>query len=409
MASHGPSIAIVGGGLGGFATAAALQKVGFDVEVFERTRELGEIGSGINVSQQAIKGLYASGLAGRLDPIGNRIENQIHRSMYTGEQLSKTELMRTDAVEGRFTAPYYAFHRRDLLDALAGAVDPSRVHLNHLLVDLSESKDGVELVFENGVRRTFDFVIGADGIRSRVREALYGEQPAEFTGQVAWRALVSADVVGRDILGPNVYSWVGKGSHVMTYYVRGREQVNLTTQLDSDEWVGEGWSIPGDAEELRAAFPELAPTLRKIIDSVDVTLKWGLFGRQPSFDWGHGRVQLIGDAAHPMLPNAGQGASQAFEDAYVLSRWLDAGRDDPEQAFASFRNVRIPRAHAVQRQSLANSKLVHAGDWEQRQAAFEERKKSGDTPLGMSWIYDYEPEREWNIRQEYPLSTPLTL
>ena len=190
-----------------------------------------------------------------------------------------------------------------------------------------------------------------------------------------------------------------------SYYVRGRAMVNLTTQLDSDEWVGEGWSIPGDPDELRAAFPELAPELRSLFDNIAVTLKWGLFGRRPSFDWGERRVQLIGDAAHPMLPNAGQGASQAFEDAYVLARWLDAGRDDIAAAMAGFRDVRIPRAHAVQRQSFLNSKLVHAGDWEQRQQAFEARKRSGDTPLGMSWIYDYEPAEEWSIRREYPLSS----
>lgn len=230
------------------------------------------------------------------------------------------------------------------------------MHLNHRLTGLTEDAAGVELLFENGRRESFDLVIGADGIRSRVREVLYGDQPVKFTGHVAWRALVDADVVGRDLLGPNVYSWVGRGSHVMT--VRGRELVNLTTQLDSDEWVGEGWSIPGDPEELRAAFPDLAPELRLLLDNVDFTLKRGLFGRQPSVDWGHGRFQLIGEAAHPMLPNAGQGSSQAFEDAYVLARWLDAGRDDPEAALAAFRNVRIPRAHAVQRQSLLNSSFM---------------------------------------------------
>ncbi|MDF3305345.1 FAD-dependent monooxygenase [Rhodococcus sp. T2V] len=406
--SDSPSIAVVGGGLGGLATAIALTVRGFEVDVFERTSQLGEVGAGINISPQATKALQAIGLGTRLAEVGNPITGQIQRSMYTGDELVETGLAKNGNAADRFGAPYYTFHRADLLDVLADALDSSRVHLGHRCVGVVEENDGVVLQFDGRTDRRADIVIGADGIHSQVRRHLYGEEdPPQFTGQMVWRAQLDGKSLPSGLLGPHGFcGWIGKGSHMMTYYLRGTDIINITTQSDTEEWVEEGWSIAGDPDEMRASFPGATPQLQQLLDAVTICSKWGLFGRQPSHDWGRGRVQLIGDAAHPMLPNAGQGAAQAFEDAYVLSRWLDALRSDPELALARFRDVRIPRAHAIQRQSLANSKLVHAGDWEQRRQTFEERTRQGDTPLGMNWIYGYEPESEWDTRTVYPLSDP---
>lgn len=403
--SQSPTVAVIGGGLGGLATAIALSKQGFEVDVFERTQQLGEVGAGINISPQATKALRLIGLAEGLDEVGDRVSGQIQRSMYTGEQLVETDLSSPGSAADRFGAPYYVFHRADLLDLLAESVDPSRIHLGHKCVGLTERDDEVLVEFENGNTFAADIVVGADGIHSRVRRYLYGEDDAQFTGQMVWRAQLDAKSLPSDILGPHGFcGWIGKGSHIMSYFLRGSDIINITTQSDSDSWVEEGWSTPGEPADMRACFPGAAPQLQSLLDAVTNCSKWGLFGRQPTSEWGRGRVQLIGDAAHPMLPNAGQGAAQAFEDAYVLSRWLDAYRLDPEAALAGFRNVRVPRAHAIQRQSFANSKLVHAGDWEKRQDTFKERVKTGDTPLGMNWIYGYEPELEWSERREYPLS-----
>ncbi|MFE7837306.1 FAD-dependent monooxygenase [Streptomyces sp. NPDC057474] len=398
-------IAVVGGGLGGLTTAAALSRYGFEVHVFEQATRLGEVGAGINISPQATKALTAMGLGPALAAAGTAATGQIQRSMYTGEQLAETAFTDDDHPTGRFGAPYYVFHRADLLDTLVRALDPARLHLGHRCSDLVEHADGVTLRFENGTAFRAGLVIGADGIHSRVRQYLYGTDEARFTGQMVWRALLDGRSLPEGILGRHGFiGWIGKGCHIMTYYLRGREVINITTQSDADSWVEEGWSVPGDPDRMRACFPGAAPELQLLLDSVTQCSKWGLFGREPSTDWGHDRIQLIGDAAHPMLPNAGQGAAQAFEDAYALARWLNAGRDDPLAALAGFRDVRIPRAHAVQRQSLANSRLVHAGDWERRQELFRARERGGDTPLGMNWIYGYEPEAEWNVRREYPLS-----
>lgn len=395
---------MVGGGLGGLATTIALSRAGFQVDVFERAPQLGEVGAGINISPQAVKALRAMGLGEELEKVGNAVSGYIQRSMYSGEPLAETRFAESGS-SSRYGAPYYTFHRADLVGVLAGAIDPARTHLSHELRDLSEHADGITLQFANGRTHTADVVIGADGIKSRVREYLYGQDDAVFTGQMVWRALVDANKLPPQFLGPHgFYGWIGKGTHVMTYYLRGDRIINITTQADAPGWVAEGWNAVGDPHEMRQQFPGSAAELQQLLDAVTECSKWGLFGRQPTDNWGKGRIQLIGDAAHPMLPNAGQGAAQAFEDAYVLARWLDAERDKPEAALAGFRNVRIPRAHAIQRQSLINSRLVHAGDWEKRQEEFKARERAGDTPLGLGWIYGYEPEQEWNVRKEYPLS-----
>lgn len=394
------SVAVVGGGLGGLAAAVALTRAGFDVDVFERASQFGEVGAGINISPQATKALTGIGLGPALAAAGDRMSGQLQRSMYTGEQLAETVL--GNATGDRYGAPYYVFHRADLLDVLASAVSPGRRHLNHRAVGFEEDGDGVTVIFEHGRRHRADLLVGADGIHSVVRGQLYGREETAFTGQMVWRALVDGSAIPPDTLGPHGFcGWIGRGRHMMTYYLRGRSVVNITTQSDADTWVEEGWSIRGDPDEMRAGFPGAAPDLQVLLDAVTSCSKWGLFGRTPTDEWGTDRVQLIGDAAHPMLPNAGQGAAQAFEDAYVLARWVASSPHDLAAALAGFRNVRIPRAHAIQRLSLANSKLVHAGDWEQRQELFRARERQGDTPLGMGWIYDYEPKQEWSVRREY--------
>ncbi|HWH26421.1 MAG TPA: FAD-dependent monooxygenase [Pseudolysinimonas sp.] len=403
MTTNSPSVAVVGGGLGGMATSVALTRLGFDVEVFEQAPAWGEVGAGINISSNATKALIGMGLGPQLEAVGDRLGGQSMRSLTTNELLSETILTGDPAVARRFTAPYYVFHRADLIGLLAEAAGP--IHLEHRLASLEEHDDGATLEFTNGLRRRFDVVIAGDGIHSTIRRQLYGDDEPVYTGQTAWRAMIDGTEFPPDILGPLGFTgWMGKGAHIMVYHLRGGSLINMTGQADSATWTEEGWSIPADPDSMREVFTGANPILESLLARITTASKWGLFGRMPSNNWGRGRVQLIGDAAHPMLPNAGQGAGSSFEDAYILSRWLDAKRDDPTAALAAFRDIRIPRAHAVQRQTLMNTKLVHSGDWEARQAAFKARESTGDTPLGLGWIYDYEPAEEWDQRVVYPLS-----
>jgi salicylate hydroxylase len=388
-------VAIIGGGLAGLATANALAAFGFDADVFEQAATLKEVGAGINTSPQAVKALRAIGVGDKIAAVANTPLGMFTRNMQTGEPL---EFLDRKPLMQRYGAPAMTFHRADLLEALAGGIDPARIHLNHRLVRIEERSTAVELHFADDARHVADVVIAADGVHSVVRQALYGDDHPTYTGQMVWRALLDGGDVPREVLEPlgNHIQWLGPGCHLLAYYLRATDVVNIVTQEDTEKWVEEGWSIPGDPDEMRASFPNPEPRLATLLGRVTKCSKWGLFTRPLTENWGHGRIQIIGDAAHAMLPNAGQGACMAFEDAYVLARWLDAGRDDPVEALRNFRRIRIPRVHAVQRISSAYAKLKHMRDRE----AQKEKQKAGRA--WMEWIWSYDVAAEWDKPSAVP-------
>jgi salicylate hydroxylase len=390
-------IAIVGGGLAGLAAANALKAFGIAAEVFEQAPQLGEIGAAVNTSPQAVKALQAIGLGEAIAAIGHRSPGMYTRNMQTGEFLEFNDRFK---LAERYGAPYYSFHRADLLDALASGLDRGAIHLGHRLAAVEEGSERIGLVFDNGARVAAEYVIGADGVRSVLRHALYGDDNPTYTGQMVWRALLDAADLSPDILEPAGHTqWVGPGCHFLAYHIRRGKLVNIVTQQDTDKWVEEGWSTPGDPQEMRASFPNPEPRLEKLLSLVAKCSKWGLFTRPLTQNWGRGRIQLIGDAAHAMLPNAGQGACQAFEDSYVLGRWLDAC-GDPAEAFANFRRVRIPRVHGVQRLSLSNARFKHMRD-----AAAQKQSiatGTGSVHGNSHWVWAYDPVTEWDKEPAVP-------
>jgi salicylate hydroxylase len=378
-------MAIVGGGLAGLATAQALARFGIQAEVFEAAPALGEIGAAVNVAPNATRALVAIGLGEKIAAVANSSPGIYTRNMQTGEFLEFNDRRKTAA---RYGAPYYTFHRADLLDAVASGLDHRLIHLDHRLVGIEERSEGVVLAFANGAKVEAEFVIGADGVRSVIRHALYGHDHPTYTGQMVWRALLNRSDVPRDVLEPTGHiQWVGPGCHLLAYCIRGEKLVNIVTQEDTDKWVEEGWSTRGDPDEMRSSFPNPEPRLEKLLNIVTECSKWGLFTRPLTENWGRGRIQLIGDAAHAMLPNAGQGACQAFEDAYILARWLDACRN-PVEAFASFRRIRIPRVHAVQRLSFANARFKHMRDSTEQKDLITSGKGSVHGTTEWVWAYD---------------------
>jgi salicylate hydroxylase len=384
-------IAIVGGGLAGLAAAHALAHFGIEAEVFEAAPALGEIGAAVNVAPNAARALIALGLAEKIAAVANSSPGIYTRNMQTGEFLEFNDRRKNAA---RFGAPYYTFHRADLLDALASGLDRRLIHLDHRLVGIEEGSEGVVLAFANGAKAEAAFVIGADGVRSVIRHALYGNDNPTYTGQMVWRALLNGNDVPREVLKPTGHiQWVGPGCHLLAYYIRGEKLVNIVTQEDTDKWVEEGWSTRGDPDEMRSSFPNPEPRLEKLLSLVTECSKWGLFTRPLTQNWGGGRIQLIGDAAHAMLPNAGQGACQAFEDAYVLARWLDACRD-PVEAFANFRRIRIPRVHAVQRLSLANARFKHMRNSAEQKDMINSGK--GSVHGTAEWVWANDPVTGWD-------------
>ena len=390
-------IAIVGGGLAGLAAAHALQTFGMKAEVFETAPALGEIGAAVNVSPQAVKALQAIGVGDQVAAVGNTSPGIYTRNMQTGEFL---ELNDRHKAAARYGAPYYTFHRADLLDALASGLDHGAIHLDHRLTGIAERSDRIVLAFANGTEVEAEIVIGADGVRSVIRQALYGDDNPTYTGQMVWRALLNGGDVPVEVLEPTGHiQWVGPGCHLLAYYIRGRKLVNIVTQEDTDKWVEEGWSTRGDPDEMRLSFPNPEPRLETLLSVVTACSKWGLFTRPLTQNWGRGRIQLIGDAAHAMLPNAGQGACQAFEDAYILARWLEASRD-PVEAFGNFRRIRIPRVHGVQRLSFSNARFKHMRD----SAAVKESIASGKSSVhgNADWVWGYDPIDEWDKEPVVP-------
>jgi salicylate hydroxylase len=396
-----PSIAIIGGGLAGLATAHALAARGVKATIYEAASALGEIGAAVGTSPQANKALAAIGVNEAVAAVANIAPGIYTRNMIDGEFR---EYKDSRQAADRFGAPFYTFHRADLLDALSKGIDPDSVRLGHRLSGLVEGDNGITLSFENGLEAKADIVIGADGVRSIVRQALYGADNPEYTGQMAWRALLKGSDVPPECLEPQGHvQWIGPGKHFIAYYIRGKELVNIVTQQDTDGWVEESWSTAGDPDEMRRSFADAEPRVQTLLALVGSCSKWGLFARPLTEDWGHGRVQLIGDAAHAMLPNVGQGACQAFEDAYILSRWLDAVPGDPVTAFANFRRIRIPRVHAVQRLALAAARFKHMRDPEAQKNLIATGK--GSTHGNMEWVWDYDVEAEWD---RDPVISPLS-
>jgi salicylate hydroxylase len=388
-------IAIVGGGLAGLATANALAAFGFEVDIFEQARTLAEIGAGISISSQAVKALRAIGVGEQLAAVGNVSQGLQTRNMQTGEPLEFRE-----PAASRYGAPHYFVHRADLLNVLASKIDPGFLHSDHRLTGIEERRSSVTLSFANGAIRQADVVVGADGVHSVIRRALYGADDPTYTGQMVWRALLKGSDVPPEALEPTGSTqWLGPGCHLVSYYLRGREVINVVTQEDTDKWVEESWSIAGDPDEMRASFPNPEPRLKTLLSVVTQCSKWGLFTRPLTTNWGQDRIQLIGDAAHAMLPNAGQGAAQSFEDAYTLARWLDAERNDPVEALRNFRRIRIPRVHGVQRRSLANARMKHMRDREVQKA----RLAKGDMTDSMEWIWGYDPVEAWDKPPTVPV------
>jgi salicylate hydroxylase len=391
-------IAIVGGGLAGLGLAHALKAFGLAADVFEAAPALGEIGAAVNTSPNATKALQAIGLGEKIAAVANPSPGIYTRNMQTGDFLEFNDRRKQPL---RYGAPHYSFHRADLLEALASSLDPASIHLGHRLASIEERGGSVALAFANGARFDADVAIAADGVRSVVRRALYGDDSPTYTGQMVWRALLKGSDVPPEVLEPNGHvQWVGPGCHFIAYYIRGREMVNIVTQEDTDQWVAEGWSTRGDPDEMRLSFPNPEPRLEKILSIVTQCSKWGLFTRPLTENWGRGRIQLVGDAAHAMLPNAGQGACQAFEDAYILARWL-ATEDDPEDAFANFRRVRVPRVHAIQKLSFANAHFKHMRDAAAQKALIASGKRS--VQGNNEWVWGYDPVADWDKTPTVPV------
>ena len=350
---------IAGGGIGGITAALCLLEAGIDVELYERGAALGEIGAGIQISPNGVKVLDRLGLKPALDRVAFRPEALEMRVGMSGVRLFSIP-MRDEAVR-RYGAPYYHVHRADLMDVLSEALRARAPHAVHVTKDVAafaQSDKHVELAFADGTRAEGDVLIGADGIHSRVRTQMLGPDPARFTGNVAWRLVVPATSLPKDLVPPTACVWVGPGRHAVTYYLRRGELVNFVGVVEREGWQKENWTERGDPAELAADYAGWSKPIASIVAQASECYRWALFDREPLATWHDGRVTLLGDACHPMLPFLGQGAVMAIEDAWVLSRKLKASSDIPH-ALGAYERARKPRTSRVQKGARAQMGLYH--------------------------------------------------
>jgi len=361
--SKGPSIAILGAGMGGLTAAAVLSRRGFDVRVYEQAAQFQRLGAGIQMTPNAMKVLRGLELEPRVRATAFRPRYWANREWDTGALMY--ELPLGDAAEAKYGAPQMLMHRGDLHEALASKVPPEIISLNKKLVDLDHDGAGVTLRFADGTTAHADALVAADGVHSRVREIMLGAEKLTFTGRVAYRTTYPASLLNGFEIEDNS-KWWGPDRHIVMYYITAaRDEVYFVTSVPEPDWRLESWSATGDLGELRAAFAGFHDSVQRVVHACPAVHKWAIVVREPLSRWTDGPVVLLGDSCHPMTPFMAQGAASSMEDAVVLSRCLEAMPTEPAAAFERFAALRQERTAQLQRTSHANTWMRGATnpDW----------------------------------------------
>ena len=343
-------IAIIGAGIGGMTAAVTLAQKGFKVNVFEQAPELSEVGAGLTVTPNATKGLIYLGLGQAMEKIGMAHDLQGVRHYQTKEMI--VPLKRGRHMLEKYGAYQFQVHRADIHDILIENLEkhsPGCIFVDHQLVGIDQKSEKVKLMFNNQAEHEFDFVIGADGTRSTVRKSILGTDEPEFSGYVAWRGIVPTDGLDEsdfDECGSSAF--ISPGRVFARYLIRDAKEYNYVAFLATEEWAEEGWSIPSKVETVLEIFFDYNQQVKNIILATppEGCYKWGIFTRKPINKWSSERVTLLGDAAHPLEPFMGQGASMAIEDGVVLGRIIEDASDVSE-IIKRYETARIERSHFV--------------------------------------------------------------
>jgi salicylate hydroxylase len=351
-------VLIAGGGIGGLTAALALLKHGIDVDVYEQAAELKEVGAGVQLAANGTRVLYALGIGEELERLSCEAQGKEIRHWQSGETWKLFDLGPV-SIE-RYSAPYFTVYRPDLLDVLARALHsakPDALHLGARCRSLVQEDDSVTLELESGATVRGDALIGADGVHSRIRQSLFGTDHPEFTGVIAWRGVVPMSRLPAHMARMVGSNWVGPGGHVVHYPLRAGGLMNFVGALERADWRVESWSARGTQAELAADFRGWHPDIQAFIGAIETPYKWALMVRPPLERWSVGRVTLLGDAAHSMLPFLAQGAVMAIEDGYVLARCLAS--HEVETALQRYEVARRERTRRTVEGSAANIHRFH--------------------------------------------------
>jgi salicylate hydroxylase len=393
---HDSHVAIIGGGIGGAALARSLDLLGIDYHLFERASAFGEVGAGVQMTPNAVKVLEALGLKPDLAATGFLPEAMVGWNWQSGEQLFRTPLR--EVCPRLFGANFYHVHRADLHAMLAKDIAPERTTFGLACTGLHQRAGRTIACFDDGSEYAADLVVGADGVRSVIRAALWGQEPASYAGHMCWRALVPVEQHPLPFVTPTSSFWMGPKGHVVTYYVKGGAMVNIVAVNENHNWVEESWTIKSNPQELLDGFAGWHDDLIRLFEltNPEQVYKWGLFDRDPMPRWSRDNATLVGDAAHPMLPFLSQGAAMAVEDAYVLAQALDHfGPSELDVALDAYEAERRPRTTRVQLEARERGRTYHLSSPEElrvRDLAFKREQVRNPNAVGIKaeWVYQYD-------------------
>jgi salicylate hydroxylase len=385
--AHRPlKVAIIGAGIGGLAAACALRQRGSEVELYERSGKLEEVGAGLQLGPNGVKVFRALGLEAQLQRNAFEPINMVSLR-WDDASLRHREPLKAVARK-QYGAPYMTAHRADIHNLLREAAGNVPLKLGANCVG-ADTINGIAVArFADGGAVEADLVVGADGIRSTIRAQHFGADAPRFTEMTAWRCMVPMDCVPNRV-GPggsvtlergDYFGWIGPNGHIICYPIGGKgDTLNIFGGHVSTEWVEESWAVPSSREELVAAKADWNEALLDMFRHVEHVFKWGIYDRDPLPQWARGRITLLGDAAHPTMPTLAQGANMAIEDGYILARNL-VRHGDIDTALANYVAERQPRTARVTLQS--------------RQQFANNRKVPPPPFLDRSWIFNFDVARE---------------
>ena len=353
------NVIIVGAGIGGLVSALCLDAKGHKVKIYEQAEILSELGAGIQLSPNATKVLNYLGLFKDLEPYIFEPNSFQFLNFSTGKVITERKL--GEAIKKDFNSPNYDIHRADLQRVLLNKIKVKNIniHSNMKVTNVGNNKNSA-FIEVDGKEIQADLVIGADGIHSKVSDSLCGKKELMYTGNVAWRMLIPVEILPENLILPDTTVWLGPNKHFVTYHVNGGKNLNCVCLVEQDGWFNESWSEKGEIEELKKAYKGWNRTIETLLQHADpnTLYKWALHDRLPMKQWSKGRIIVLGDAAHPMLPFLAQGAAMAIEDGAVLANCID-NFDEVEEALKYFEKIRKPRTSYVQSAARRNAKVLH--------------------------------------------------
>jgi salicylate hydroxylase len=382
-------IAVIGAGIGGLTLAIALRRYGIDVQIYEQTAELKEVGAAVALSANATRFFEQFGLTQKLATHWSEVSALIYRDGRDGRIVGRHDV--GAAYRARFGASYVGIHRADLQGILSAAAGMDHIRLRKRLVDIDDSGAHAALRFDDGSTAEADLVIGADGARSFVRRWMLGYDDALYSGCSGFRGIVPMDRVPGLPDPTALQFWMGPGGHLL-HYPMGNGHINfLLVERHPSPWPRRDWLMPATEGEQLRHFAQWHPAITEMITAKPVSDRWGLFHRPPLGRWTKGRVTLLGDAAHQLAPHHGQGANQSVEDAVVLAACLgESGSGPIGGALERYERLRRGRTRKVQYASISAADVLHLpdGDNADRRNARLASREGALHHLG--WIHEFD-------------------